>query len=81
MTYLAPQSEADSLVKLAQTKLSFMPQVGVCGLDIGQRTVISEVMHDFSFQSSLSEAVVDNNINLLETRKYCEGVVDISWRE
>ena len=65
VTYLAPQSEADSLVKLAQTKLSFMPQVGVCGLDIGQRTVISEVMHDFSFQSSLFEAVVDNNINLL----------------
>ena len=65
VTYLAPQSEADSLVKLAQTKLSFMPQVGVCGLDIGQRTVISEVMHDFSFQSSLISAVVDNNINLL----------------
>ena len=65
VTYLAPQSEADSLVKLAQTKLSFMPQVGVCGLDIGQRTVISEVTHDFSFQSSLIKAVVDDNINLL----------------
>ena len=65
VTYLAPQSEADSLIKLAQTKLSFMPQVGVCGLDIGQRTVISEIMHDFSFQSSLFEAVCDNNINLL----------------
>ena len=66
VTYLAPQSEADSLVKLAQTKLSFMPQVGVCGLDIGQRTVISEVTaHNFSFQFSLIKAVVDNNINLL----------------
>ena len=65
VTYLAPQSEADSLVKLAQTKLSFMPQVGVCGLDIGQRTVISEVTHNFSFQFSLFRAVVDNNINLL----------------
>ena len=66
VTYLAPQSEADSLVKLAQTKLSFMPQVGVCGLDIGQRTVISEVTaHNFSFQSSLIRAVEDNNINLL----------------
>ena len=64
--YLAPQSEADSLVKIAQTKLSFMPQVGVCGLDIGQRTVISEVTaHNFSFQSSLVKAVMDNNINLL----------------
>ena len=66
VTYLAPQSEADSLVKLAQTKLSFMPQVGVCGLDIGLRTVISKVSaHNFSFQSSLIKAVVDNNINLL----------------
>ena len=66
VTYLAPQSEADALVKLAQTKLSFMPQVGVCGLDIGQRTVISEVTaHIFSFQSSLVKAVVDNNISLL----------------
>ena len=65
VTYLAPQLEADSLVKLAQTKLSFVPQVGVCGLDIGQRTVISEVTHDFSFQSSLIKAVVDDNINLL----------------
>ena len=65
VTYLAPQSEADSLVKHAQTKLSIMPQVGVCGLDIGQRTVISEVTHNFSFQSSLVKAVVDNNINLL----------------
>ena len=66
VTYLAPQSEADSLVKLAQTKLSFMLQVGVCGLDIGQRTVISEVTtHNFSFQFSLIKAVVDNDINLL----------------
>ena len=66
VTYLAPQSEADTLVKLAQTKLLFMPQVGVCGLDIGQRTVISEVTaHNFSFQSSLIKAVVDNDINLL----------------
>ena len=65
VTYRAPQSEADSLIKLAQTKLSFMPQVGVCGLDIGQRTVISEVIHDFSFQCFLIKAVADNNINLL----------------
>ena len=42
VTYLAPQSETDSLIKLAETKLSFMPQVGVCGLHIGQRTIISE---------------------------------------
>ena len=66
VTYLAPHSEADSLIRLAQTKLSFMPQVGVSGLDIGQRTVISEdTVLNFSFQSSLIKAVVDNNISLL----------------
>ena len=66
VTYLAPQYETDSLIKLAQTKLSFMPQVGVCRLDIGQRTVISEdTTLNFSFQLSLIKAVVDNNINVL----------------
>ena len=30
VSYLAPQSEADSLLKLAQAKLSFVAQVGVC---------------------------------------------------
>ena len=65
VTYLAPQSETDSLIKLAETKLSFMPQVGVCGLHIGQRTIISEEIDNFSFESSLYRAVVDNNINLL----------------
>ena len=65
VTYLAPQSETDSLIKLAETKLSFMPQVGVCGLHIGQRTIISEEIDSFSFESSLVTAVEDNNINLL----------------
>ena len=65
VTYLAPQSETDSLIKLAETKLSFMPQVGVCGLHIGQRTIISEEIDNFSFESSLIRAVEDENINLL----------------
>ena len=65
VTYLAPQSEADSLIKLAQIKLSFMRQVGVCGLDIGQRKVISKLIHKFSFHFSLIKAVMDDNINLL----------------
>ena len=64
VTYLAPQSETDSLIKLAETKLSFMPQIGVCGLHIGQRTIISEEIDNFSFESSLIRAVEDNNINL-----------------
>ena len=65
VTYLAPQSETDSLIKLAETKLSFMPQVGVCGLHIGQRTIISEEIDNFSFESSLIRAVEDNNTYLL----------------
>ena len=65
VTYLAPQSENDSLIKLAETKLSFMPQVGVCGLHIGQRTIISEEIDNFSFESFLIRAVEDDNINLL----------------
>ena len=65
VTYLAPQSETDSLIKLAETKLSFMPQVGVCGLHIGQRTILSEEIDNFSFESSLIGAVKDNNIYLL----------------
>ena len=65
VTYLAPQSETDSLIKFAETKLLFMPQVGVCGLHIGQRTIISEEIDNFSFQSSLITAVVNNSINLL----------------
>ena len=40
VSYLAPQSEADSLLKLAQAKLSFMAQVGVCDLLIGHDTAV-----------------------------------------
>ena len=65
VTYLAPQSETDSLIKLAETKLSFMPQVGVCGLHIGQRTIISEEIDNFSFESTLITAAKDDNIDLL----------------
>ena len=65
VTYLAPQSETDSLIKLAETKLSFMPQVGVCGLHIGPRIIISGEIDNFSFESSLIIAVVNDSINLL----------------
>ena len=44
VSYLAPQSEADSLLKLAQAKLSFVAQVGVCDLLIGHTVVISTQM-------------------------------------
>ena len=69
MTYLVPQSEVDALIKNAQPKLSFMPQVGVCGLHIGlTQTIIdkteNEVTH-FSFESSLISAVKNDDIDVV----------------
>ena len=67
VSYLAPQSEADSLLKLAQAKLSFVAQVGLCDLLIGHTVVINTQNErtNFSFESSLIKAVVNNDINLL----------------
>ena len=69
VSYLAPQSEADSLLKLAQAKLSFVAQVGVLDLLIGHIVFIDintqNERTNFSFESSLIEAVVNNDINLL----------------
>ena len=67
VSYLAPQSEADSLLKLAQAKLLFVAQVGVCDLLIGHTVAIitQNERTNFSFESSLIEAVENNNINLL----------------
>ena len=67
VSYLAPQSEADSLLKLAQAKISFVAQVGVCDLLIGHTVVINTQNErtNFSFESSLIEAVKNNDINLL----------------
>ena len=67
VTYLAPQSEADCLIDLAHMKVSFMQQVGVCGLHIGHTVVIKAHTEepDFSFESSLIKAAGNNDINLL----------------
>ena len=67
VSYLVPQSESGSLVKQAQSKNSFMTQVGVCKLIIGQRVVMKTQndMADFSFEYSLVKAVKNNDINLL----------------
>ena len=64
VSYLAPQSEADSLLKLAQAKLSFVAQVGVCDLIIGH-TVVINTQNERTHFSSLIEAVKNNDINLL----------------
>ena len=65
VTYLAPQSEADSLIQLAQAKLFFMIQVGVCELNIGSKRIIKSKVPHFSFESCLVLAVRNNDITLL----------------
>ena len=69
VTFLAPLSQADSLIRLARSRFFFMANVGVCGLRIGNTTIIdtsSETMDFFSFESFLNIAVISNNIKLLE---------------
>ena len=63
--YFAPQSEADSLVELAKTKVLFMVQVGVLKVQIEQLLIPVNTINKFSFEYSLIKAVVDNEVNLV----------------
>ena len=68
ITYLAPRSEVDSLIMIAQSRnISFMTIVGVCALQIRDTVVTSTQSEtsDFSFESSLIDAVVNNDIDVL----------------
>ena len=67
IAYLAPQSEADFLIDIANVNVSFMHQVGVVELQIGSTVIIKEhiIDSDFGFESSLIKAVVDNDMHLL----------------
>ena len=67
VTYLVQRSEAISLIKAAQAKISFMMKVGVCVLQVGDTVVTSTQSEtsDFSFESSLIRSVKDNDINVL----------------
>ena len=76
ITYLVPQSEAAFLILIALHSLyfisrprniSFMTMVGVCALQIGNAlfpSTLSETS-DFSFESSLIDAVINDNIDIL----------------
>ena len=55
VSYLAPQSEADSLLKLAQAKLSFMAQVGVLQTSLYRALPIVALLSSL-FPSSLHRA-------------------------
>ena len=67
ITYLAPQTEVDSLITIAAGKILFMFQVGICELQVGDTVVASAQSgtSDLSFESFLFESVLNNNINAL----------------
>ena len=67
ITYLTPLSEVNDLLMTALEQVPFMFQVGVCKLMIGDTVVTSTQgdTSDFSFESSLIEAVQDDNIDVL----------------
>ena len=67
VTYFVQCSEAISLIKAAQAKISFMMKVGVCVLQVGDTVVTSTQSEtsDFSFESSLIRSVKDNDIDVL----------------
>ena len=67
ITYLPPQTEVDSLITIAAGKVSFMVQVGVIELQVGDTVVTStqNETSDFSFESSLIKSVKNNDINVL----------------
>ena len=65
--YLASQTEIDSLITIVAGKISFMDQVGICELQVGDTVVTSAQSEtsDLSFESFLIESVLNNNINAL----------------
>ena len=63
VTFLAPQREADSLIMFAREKVSFMLQVGLCEVQVGDTVITSTQIEtsNFSFESSLLKAVKRND--------------------
>ena len=67
ITYLVPQTEAKSLVTIAAGKISFMVQVGICELLVGD-TMVAITQNEtskYSFESSLIRAVYNDDIDVL----------------
>ena len=67
VTFLAPQREADSLIMFAREKVSFMLQVGLCEVQVGDTVITSTQIEtsNFSFESSLLKAVKRNDADVL----------------
>ena len=65
VTYCAPLSEAESLTVLLVEQSSFVVKVGVYEIVVGDTMVVQSDSTDFSFESSLLDAVEENNLNLL----------------
>ena len=65
ITYLVPQSEINSLITLARA-LPILLEFGVCELLIGQTVIVKDETSFFSFEHSLVDAVIYNQIKLLK---------------
>ena len=65
VTYSARQSEAKSLVMFALEQSSFVIKVGVSKLFIGDTKIAKRDSLEYSFESSLLEAIKDNDLNLV----------------
>ena len=68
VTYLAPLSEADSLIMLAKSTTEYfnLDEVGLLSLKVGRTVVMSFSMpRNFSLESSLLKAVKGNDLNLI----------------
>ena len=65
VTYSAPLSEADSLIMLALEQSSFLIKVGVSQLIVGEIIAAQNESNDFQFESSLIQAVEENDLDLL----------------
>ena len=67
ITYLTPLSEVDGLIMIVLDQVPFMLQVGVHALVIGDTVVTSTQSDtlDFSFESSIIKAVIEDKIDIL----------------
>ena len=68
VTYLAPQSEVNSLAEEAREMKMLMPKIGISRIQIGDTEIICSLNEksSFSFESSLVEAAKNNDIYLLQ---------------
>ena len=65
ITFIAPLSEVDSLIKLAMEQSSFITKVGLFEIVVGDTMVIQNELTGFSFKASLLQTVWEDDMNML----------------